>query len=110
MRNHVISIFTLLLSPALLISQQGFTAGYIIGPTGDTLRGEVKVNEKKPQEHYNKVMFRDDKGMQKTYKPIKIKGYGFGGNDYIAYTENEESPFYRVLAQGTLSLYVLMYE
>ena len=34
------------------------------------------------QEHYEKVMFRDSKGMQKTYKPNKILGYGYKDQNF----------------------------
>jgi hypothetical protein len=110
MKTKTLSIFAAFLIPLSVLAQQGFTPGYIIGTTGDTIRGEVKVNEKKPQEHYIKVMFRDDKGMQKTYKPNKIKGYGFKEMNFIAYGEGEEATFYKALVQGPVSLYELMYE
>lgn len=110
MKIKNLSIFAAFLLPLSFLSQQGFAPGYIIGSAGDTIRGEVKVNEKKPQEHYLKVMFRDDKGMQKTYKPNKIKGYGFKETNFIAYGEGEEATFYKALVQGPVSLYQLMYE
>jgi hypothetical protein len=110
MKIKNLSIFAAFLLPLSLLSQQGFAPGYIVGIAGDTVRGEVKVNEKKPQEHYLKVMFRDNKGMQKTYKPNKIKGYGFKDMSFVAYGEGEEATFYKALVQGPVSLFELMYE
>jgi hypothetical protein len=110
MNTRNLSIFAAFLLPLTFLSQQGFTPGYIIGMAGDTVRGEVKVNEKKPQEHYEKVMFRDDKGMQKTYKPNKIKGYGYKDQHFVSIIGADYDSFYRILAQGPLSLYELMYE
>lgn len=110
MKTSILSTLAAVLTASSLLAQQKFAPGYIISTTGDTLRGEVKVNEKKPQEHYAKVMFKDDKGYQKTWKPGKIKGYGFEGNHYLAYSDNEEPSFYRVLASGPVGLLELKYE
>lgn len=110
MKTRFQAVFTVLLISFVCHAQQKFTPGYIVMPEGDTVRGEVKVNEKKPQEHYAKVMFKDDKGFQRTWKPNKIKAYGFDGNHYIAISENEEPSFYRVVTRGHISLLELKYE
>jgi hypothetical protein len=91
-------------------AQAAFVKAYLINGKGDTLRGEAKINPKKEFENYYKVVFRDEKGQQKTYKPEKIKGFGFEEDHYVTITEDDESLFFKVLARGTITLYKFMYE
>ncbi len=84
--------------------------GYLIRSTGDTLEGEVKVNPKKNFENFTKVIFKDDQNGQKTYKPGDIKGYGFKGNNFITSKFAEELWFYKVLCNGKIMLYEIIYK
>ncbi|MGZ3885541.1 MAG: hypothetical protein ACXVPD_15945, partial [Bacteroidia bacterium] len=77
---------------------------------GDTLNGEVKINPKKEFDIYNKVVFKDASGVQKNYKPEKVKGYGFEGKHFIASAYMDDYSFYRVLSYGQILLLEVMYE
>jgi hypothetical protein len=110
MKRSVFSIFAALLVPASFFSQQTFVPGYIVQPAGDTLKGEVKVNEKKPLEPYAKVTFRDASGVQKILKPAKLPAYGMGEKHFIALQEGEEFNFYKVVARGHITLLEWKYE
>ncbi len=110
MKNHICTFAALLLLPALYVGQQSYVPGYIVNAQGDTLRGEVKLNEKKPLDLYAKVMFKDKNGMQRTYKPAKIKAYGFDDKNFVSLDDNGEPGFYRSIVQGPISLYELSYE
>lgn len=93
-----------------LSSQVTFVKGYMIDMDGDTLNGEIKLNPKKDFDLFNKVFFKDASGVQKNYKPDKVKGYGFDNKHFIASKYEGEMMFYKVLAHGKLNLYEMMYE
>lgn len=91
-------------------SQIAFVKGYLINDKGDTLKGEVKVNPKKEYDNHNKVFFKDASGVQKNYKPAKVKGYGYDNNHYVSITQDDEPLFYLRLAAGNISLYKASFE
>ena len=93
-----------------LNAQITFVKGYIVNEKGDTLRGEVKVNPKKEQDNHNKVFFKDAQGVQKNYKPNKVKAYGFENNHYIAMDVGGEEKYYKAIARGEISLYKMIFE
>lgn len=95
----------LFLLPLLGVSQQTYLKGYLVTDKGDTLIGEVKTNPKKEAELYAKVFFKDANGMQKSYKPEKTKGYGFGNRRFVAVTADGEGRYFEVLVQGAIGLY-----
>ena len=43
----------------------------MINMTGDTLKGEIKMNPKKELDNYSKFFFKDPSGVQKIISPIK---------------------------------------
>ncbi len=91
-------------------AQITFVKGYIVNEKGDTVKGEVKINPKKEQDNYNKVFFKDEGGMQKNYKPNKVKAYGFDKQNYIAMDYEGELKFYKAIVRGEISLYKMMFE
>lgn len=93
-----------------LKSQVAFVKGYIINEKGDTLKGEVKINPKKEQDNHNKVFFKDDKGIQKNFKPNKVKAWGYYKNHYIAMDLGGEEKYYKAIARGEISLYKMIFE
>jgi hypothetical protein len=95
---------------ALAQSQATFVKGYLVNDKGDTLKGEAKVNPKKEIDNYNKIYFKDESGVQKNYKPNKIKGYGCNNQDFVSMDADGEMKFYCVLATGNINLYKLGYE
>ena len=82
----------------------------MINMTGDTLKGEVKMNPKKEFDNFTKVNFKDASGVQKNYKPDKVKGYGFDNKHFIASKLDGEPTFYKVLSKGSLMLFEVMIE
>jgi hypothetical protein len=91
-------------------SQISFVKGYMITMSGDTLQGEIKTKPKKEFDSFNKVFFKDASGVQKDYKPDKVKGYGFGNKHFIASKYDGEPMFYKVLSNGHVMLFEMMYE
>jgi len=101
----LLCIYTLLAT-----SQSTMFRGYIVTEKGDTLKGEAKINPKKEIDNYSKVTFKDDSGVQKMYKPLKLKAYGFKDEHYVSMDSEDERKFYRVLAAGDIYFYKLGYE
>jgi len=92
------------------LAQSTFVKAYIIQMNGDTIRGEAKINPKKELNNYNKVTFRDDSGIQKIYKPNKIKAYGFNDFHFVSYTTEGEFYFFNRILAGEISLFKLGFE
>jgi len=95
----------------ILNGQVTFLKGYMIPVKGDTLKGEIKVNPKKEQDNHNKVFFKDaSSGVQKNYKPEKVKGYGFENNHYVAIKYDDETKFYKRICDGDILFYKVAFE
>jgi hypothetical protein len=107
-RTCLIAAFSLIFSGAF--AQITFVKGYVIQASGDTMKGEIKINPKKEFDCYYKVFFRDPSGVQKNYKPEKVKGYGFNGKDFLTSKYEGEPAFYKVLTRGHIMLFEIMYE
>jgi hypothetical protein len=108
--KKIILASALLFAFSVAFSQITFVKGYMINMTGDTLKGEIKMNPKKEFDNFNKVNFKDASGVQKNYKPDKIKGYGFDNKHYVASKFDGEPTFYKVLSSGHVMLYEVMFE
>ena len=91
-------------------AQSALVKGYIVTEKGDTLKGEAKINPKKEIDNYSKVNFKDESGLQKMYKPNKIKAYGFKGENYVSMDSEDEKKFFRVLSTGDINFFKLGYE
>lgn len=103
-------IFILSLFIYSATAQITFVKAYLITEKGDTLQGEVKINPKKEHENYTKVFFKDASGVQKNYKPNKVKGYGYDGNHFVAIDQNDEVKFYKRMTTGAIILYKSAFE
>lgn len=112
MKTTKLFLFALLIGGLCNFSfaQITFVKGYMINDKGDTLKGEIKMNPKKEFDQYNKVFFKDESGVQKNYKPDKVKGYGFDNKHFIAAKYEGDMLFYKILCNGKLMLYEMMYE
>ncbi len=108
MKKQFITLVLILLI-SVSFSQITTVPGYIIRSTGDTIEGDIKINPKKNFEYYTKVSYKDAQN-NKVYKPDDINGYGFKDNNFISNKLNEEPFFYKVLCNGKVMLYELMYK
>ena len=103
-------IIACILLATKVTSQITFVKGYVIEEKGDTLRGEIKINPKKEQDNYNKLMFRDAGGTQKNYKPNKVKGYGYENNHFVSISHLDEVKFFKRMTNGYILLYKAAFE
>ncbi|QNH63201.1 outer membrane beta-barrel protein [Hymenobacter sediminicola] len=97
-----------LVAPAAL-AQSNFKPGYILQPSGDTLRGEVDYRSE--QRNRKLCRFRPASTTTVTeYQPEQLQGYGFsGGRNYQSRQlpgATAEKAFLQVLALGNASLYL----
>lgn len=87
-----------------------FETAYVVTLKGDTLQGHLKMPKLNKYEIYQKISFRDKTNKVKMFLPDKIKGYSFGGYFYkSAFFENKPA-FFKVLSDGTASLYQICFE
>ena len=107
---RVYGVAILIMMAVVANGQTIYERGYLVNEKGDTIRGDVKLNQKKPTEIYNKVTFRDEKGVQKNYKPEKVKAYGFKNRHFLKLDYGGEELYYEVLTRGYISLYKLVFE
>lgn len=91
-------------------AQTTFVKGYIVNEKGDTLRGEARINPKKEIDNYNKIFFKDATGVQKNYKPTKVKAYGYEDHKFLSMDCEGEKKFYEIMAAGEINFYKLGYE
>lgn len=103
-------IIALLFIAYTTTAQISFVKGYLVAEKGDTIQGEVKMNPKKEHDNYNKVFFKDASGVQKNYKPIKVKAYGFDNNHFVAIEHNDEVKFFKRITNGAITLYKAAFE
>lgn len=108
--KKLIAIAAIILSFNCLFAQVTFVKGYMITLKGDTVKGEVKINPKRLGDNFTKLFFKDNEGVQKNYKPDKVKGYGYEGKHFIAEKFGDEICFYKILAKGKVTLYEMVYE
>ncbi|MES2679286.1 MAG: hypothetical protein V4635_05345 [Bacteroidota bacterium] len=110
MKYRLLALFMSLNAFYATAQKVTFEKGYVVNDKGDTLRGEIKFNPKKEQDCYSKVVFKDESGALKNYKPNKAKAYGFNDQRYVAMEFEGEPKFLRVLAEGEINLYKMMFE
>lgn len=91
-------------------AQATFVKGYIVNEKGDTLKGEAKINPKKEIDNYNKVTFKDESGVQKLYKPNKIKAYGANDLHFVTMELEGEKYFFNRILSGEINFYKLGFE
>lgn len=108
MKKSFIILCTVILS-FCAVSQNTFVPGYLIRLTGDSIEGEIKVNPKKTFENYTKLVYKGDRGTQETYKSDEVKGYGYKDNHFISYKLNDDQMFFKILCNGKIMLYEVMF-
>jgi hypothetical protein len=90
-------------------AQSAFVKGYIISLKGDTIWGEAKVNPKKENDNFEKILFKDTKGQQKSYDSDKILGFGYKDKQYVVMEADGENLFFLILTKGAITMYKQMF-
>lgn len=84
-------------------------SGYIILTTGDSIKGDIRVNTKKELPLFQKVALKQGEST-KTYKPEQVKEYAFDGNRFLSRKVDGEQQFLKVISYGRIILYELQFE
>lgn len=88
------------------IVQSNYYKGYVILVSGDTLKGEIKMNPKKEFDNFTKASYRKNEGSEiKTFSPKKIKEYCVNGVIYVSRNIEGEQIFLKQLSGGLVNLY-----
>ncbi|TND08671.1 MAG: hypothetical protein FD123_1887 [Bacteroidetes bacterium] len=105
---------------ALLIASIGVTfiaqagmiwkPGFVVTVKGDTVRGDVKINDKKEFDLFRKVSMKLSETENKTFKPEKLKEYTVDGQRFITKKIDDEFVFVKVVAHGQVNLYLHQFE
>jgi hypothetical protein len=84
--------------------------GYVVLNTGDTVKGEVRLNSKKEVDLYTKVQLKISETEKKSYSPEKIKAYGYEDIRFLSRKVGGEPAFLKVLTAGRINIYEYQYE
>lgn len=86
-------------------AQSAFFPGYIILLTGDTIKGEVKMNPKKDLDLFSKVTFKKGNEAPKVYKANKVKEYKVEKFVFVSRNIEGEQVFIKRISTGLVNLY-----
>lgn len=86
-----------------------YKTGYIVLLSGDSVKGDIRVNTKKELPLFSKVAVKQGEAT-KTYKPEQVKEYGFESTHFVARKIDGEMQFVKVLSSGRVNLYEWQYE
>lgn len=84
--------------------------GYVILNSGDSIKGDIKVNTKKELPMFQKVCLRQGENNLKNYKPDQVKEYGYESTRFFARKVDGEMSFLKVLSSGRINLYEFQFE
>jgi hypothetical protein len=91
-------------------AQQIWKAGYVLTATGDTMKGEIKVNPKKEFDFYSRVTLKKSEEEKKSFTPAKAKEFCFDGTRFVSRPVEGEESFVKCLSCGAINLYEHQYE
>jgi hypothetical protein len=106
-----LSIAMVVVAVSIVFSSKSFAQakyypGYVILLTGDTLKGEIKINPKKEYDNFTKAQYRKKENVDmKTYNATKIKEYCVNGVTYVSRNVDGEQVFVKRLSKGNVNLY-----
>ena len=86
-----------------------YKTGYVVLLSGDSVKGDIRVNTKKELPLFQKVAVKQGEAT-KTYKPEQVKEYGFESTHFVARKIDGEMQFVKVLSSGRVNLYEWQYE
>jgi hypothetical protein len=84
--------------------------GYVLLTSGDTVKGEIKVNPKKEFDFYSRVMVKRTEDDKKTFTSVKAKEFCFDQTRFVSRLVEGESSFVKCLSAGAINLYEHQYE
>jgi hypothetical protein len=86
-----------------------YKAGYVLLTTGDSVKGDIRVNTTKELTMFQKVAVKIGDAT-KTYKPEQVKEYSYETTKFVARKVDGEMQFLKVISSGRINLYELQFE
>ena len=84
--------------------------GYVLLTTGDTVKGEIRLNTKKEFDLYTKVTVKKSEEEKRTFNPQKAKEYCFEDTHFVSRLVEGEGAFVKCVSIGAVNLYEHQYE
>lgn len=86
-----------------------YKSGYVVLISGDSVKGDIRVNTKKELTMFQKVAVKMGE-TTKTYKPEQVKEYGYESTHFVSRKVDGEMQFMKVLSEGRINLYEWQFE
>jgi hypothetical protein len=91
-------------------TQMIWKKGYVLLTTGDTVKGEIRLNTKKEFDLYSKVTVKKSEDEKKTFSPQKAREYCFEDTHFVSRLVEGEGSFVKCVSLGAVNLYEHQYE
>lgn len=100
-------ILSFLLGSAAVVAQKSveYFKGYVVTSVGDTLKGEIRVNNKSQIEAFDKVTYQNGPTDKRSFRANKAKSYSVNGDFYVSKKVEDKFVFLKQLSGGAVTLY-----
>jgi alpha-L-fucosidase len=109
MKKQLLFLFIALGFSIASTAEMVYKSGYVILNSGDTVRGDIKVNTKKELPLFAKVILKQGE-TSKTYKPEQVKGYSLDGTQFLTRKLDGEMVFLKVVTSGRILIFEHQFE
>jgi alpha-L-fucosidase len=109
MKKQLLFLFISLGFSIACTAEMVYKSGYVILNSGDTVRGDIKVNTKKELPLFAKVILKQGE-TSKTYKPEQVKGYSLDGTQFLTRKLDGEMVFLKVVTSGRILIFEYQFE
>jgi hypothetical protein len=109
MKKQLLFLFIALGFSIASTAEMMYKSGYVILNSGDTVRGDIKVNTKKELPLFAKVILKQGE-TSKTYKPEQVKGYSLDGTQFLTRKLDGEMVFLKVVTSGRILIFEHQFE
>jgi hypothetical protein len=109
MKKQLLFLFIALGFSIASTAEMVYKSGYVILNSGDTVRGDIKVNTKKELPLFAKVILKQGE-TSKTYKPEQVKGYSLDGTQFLTRKLDGEMVFLKVVTSGRIRIFEHQFE
>ncbi len=109
MKKQLLFLFIALGISIVSTAEMAYKSGYVILNSGDTVRGDIKVNTKKELPLFAKVILKQGE-TSRTYKPEQVKGYSLDGVQFLTRKLGGEMVFLKVVTSGRIVIFEHQFE
>ncbi|MCE2772823.1 MAG: hypothetical protein LW750_05220 [Bacteroidetes bacterium] len=109
MKKQLLFLFIALGISIVSTAEMAYKSGYVILNSGDTVRGDIKVNTKKELPLFARVILKQGE-TSRTYKPEQVKGYSLDGVQFLTRKLGGEMVFLKVVTSGRIVIFEHQFE